>query len=121
MIHAYTYDPAQMLREYTIRINIIDSDLIFFFKQKTAYEIFVARDGRLLGAIAVADTVRPEARRAVEALARKGLRIILLTGDTKAVAVAVARSLGIGETEPTLFPGDKQPPIQRLAPRGLLV
>src|SRR6266481_3719223 len=46
-----------------------------------ASEIFVARDGRLLGAIAVADTVRPEARRAVEALARMRLRIILLTGS----------------------------------------
>src|SRR6266446_6503759 len=86
-----------------------------------ASEIFVARDGRLLGAIAVADTVRPEARRAVEALARKGLRIILLTGDTKAVAVAVARSLGIGEIEADLLPEDKQARIQELVARGRVV
>jgi Cd2+/Zn2+-exporting ATPase/Cu+-exporting ATPase len=58
---------------------------------EAASEIFVARDGRLLGAIAVADTVRPEARRAVEALSRMRLRTILLTGDTKAVADAVNR------------------------------
>ena len=51
-----------------------------------ASEIFVARDGRLLGAIAVADTVRPESRRTVEALAHMRLRTFLLTGDTKAVA-----------------------------------
>jgi Cd2+/Zn2+-exporting ATPase/Cu+-exporting ATPase len=74
---------------------------------EAASQIFVARDGRLLGAIAVADTVRPEARRAVEALARMRLRTILLTGDTKAVAVAVARSLGIGEVEADLLPEDK--------------
>src|SRR6202042_1067509 len=52
---------------------------------QAASEIFVARDGRLLGAVAVADTVRPEAKRAIEALARMRLRTILLTGDTKAV------------------------------------
>src|ERR1700732_1188490 len=50
---------------------------------EAASEIFVARDGRLLGAIAVADIVRPEAGRAVEALARRRLRTVLLTGDRK--------------------------------------
>jgi P-type E1-E2 ATPase len=74
---------------------------------EAASEIVVARDGRLLGAIAVADTVRPEARRAVAALADMRLRSILLTGDTKAVADGVARSLGIGEVEADLLPEDK--------------
>ena len=59
----------------------------------------MARDGRLLGAIAVADTVRPEAKRAIGTLGRMRLRTVLLTGDTRAVADAVARSLGIGEVE----------------------
>src|SRR6202048_3347869 len=81
---------------------------------EAASEIFVARDGRLLGAIAVADVVRPEARRAVAALARMRLRIILLTGDTKAVANAVARSLGIGEVEADLLPEDKLARIKEL-------
>jgi Cu+-exporting ATPase len=88
---------------------------------EAASQIFVARDGRLLGAIAVADTVRPEARRAVEALARMRLRTILLTGDTKAVAVAVARSLGIGEVEADLLPEDKLARIKELVARGRVV
>jgi Cd2+/Zn2+-exporting ATPase/Cu+-exporting ATPase len=85
---------------------------------EAASEIFVARDGRLLGAISVADTVRPEARRAVEALSRMRLRTILLTGDTKAVADAVARGLGISEVETDLMPEDKLARIKELVARG---
>jgi Cd2+/Zn2+-exporting ATPase/Cu+-exporting ATPase len=80
-----------------------------------------ARIGIMLGAIAVADSVRPEARRAVEALARMRLRIILLTGDTKAVAVAVARGLGIGEVEADLLPEDKLARIKELVAHGRVV
>src|SRR4029077_12986101 len=83
-----------------------------------AFEIFVARDGRLLGAIAVADTVRPEAERAIEALGRMRLRTVLLTGDTKAVADAVARSLGIGEVEADLLPDEKLARIRALKAQG---
>jgi P-type Cu+ transporter len=88
---------------------------------EAASEIFVARDCQLLGAIAVADTVRPEAKPAVEALAHMRLRTILLTGDTKAVAVAVARSLGIGEVEADLLPEDKLARIKELVARGRVV
>jgi Cd2+/Zn2+-exporting ATPase/Cu+-exporting ATPase len=88
---------------------------------EAASEIFVGRDGRLLGAIGVADTVRPEARRAVEAFARMRLRTILLTGDTKAVADGVARSLGIGEVEADLLPEDKLARIKELVARGRVV
>ena len=52
----------------------------------TASEVFVARDGHFLGAIVIADTVRPEARRAIEVLNQMGIRSILLTGDTKPAA-----------------------------------
>jgi Cd2+/Zn2+-exporting ATPase/Cu+-exporting ATPase len=88
---------------------------------EAASQIFVARDGRLLGAIAVADTVRPEARRAIEALARMRLRTILLTGDTTAVAAAVARDLGIGEVEADLLPEDKLARIKELVAHGRVV
>lgn len=70
-------------------------------------EIFVARDGVLLGSIAVADTVRPEAKRAVEALRRMGIQTILLTGDTRRVAQAVGAALGIKDVEAELLPEDK--------------
>ncbi len=84
-------------------------------------EIFVARNGQFLGCVAVADTVRPEAKRAVEALGRMGLRTILLTGDTKVVAEAVARGVGIEEVESDLLPEDKLGRIRELVGNGRIV
>ncbi|OYZ98162.1 MAG: heavy metal translocating P-type ATPase, partial [Novosphingobium sp. 17-62-8] len=55
-------------------------------EQAAVSEILVARDGRYLGAIAVADTIRPEARAAMQSLALMGIKTILLTGDAAAVA-----------------------------------
>ena len=79
-----------------------------------ASEVFVARDGRLLGAIAIADAVRPEGQRAVAALGRMGIRTILLTGDTRSVAEPVARSLDIREVEADLLPEDKLERVKAL-------
>jgi heavy metal translocating P-type ATPase len=71
-------------------------------------EVFVARDGHLMGSITVADTIRPEAKRAIDALHRMGIRTVLLTGDVQRVAVAVGSALGIEEVEAELHPEDKQ-------------
>ena len=86
-----------------------------------ASEVFVARDGRFLGAITIADTVRPEALRAVTALGRMGIRTILLTGDTRPVAEAVARSLGIREVDADLLPADKLERVTALVAAGRTV
>jgi len=86
-----------------------------------ASEVLVARDGRLLGAILVADTVRPEGRRAVAALERMGIRTMLLTGDARPVAEAVARSLGIREVEADLLPEDKLARVGTLMDAGRTV
>ncbi len=86
-----------------------------------ASEIYVARDGRLLGAVVVADVVRPEAERAISALGRIGLRTILLTGDTRAVADSVARALGITEVAADLLPEDKLTRIRALVAQGRIV
>jgi heavy metal translocating P-type ATPase len=87
----------------------------------TSSEVFVARDGRLLGAIVVADTVRPEAKRAIEALNRIGVRSVLLTGDTRPVAEMVARELGISEVETDLLPEMKLARIKSLVATGRVV
>ena len=87
----------------------------------TSSEIFVARDGRLLGAIVVADTVRPEAKRAIEALNRMGIRSVLLTGDTKPIAKLVAHELGISEVGAELLPEMKLARIKSLVAAGRIV
>ncbi|MGH7932360.1 MAG: heavy metal translocating P-type ATPase [Candidatus Binataceae bacterium] len=84
-------------------------------------EVFVSRDRRLLGAIVIADTVRPEARRAIEALNRMGIRSVLLTGDTRTVAEMVARDLGISEVEADLLPEMKLARIKSLVSGGRVV
>jgi heavy metal translocating P-type ATPase len=72
-----------------------------------ASDVFVARNGEILGVIAVSDTVRPEAKEAIDALNQLGLRTVLLTGDSKAVAEAVARQLGIQEVVAEALPEEK--------------
>jgi P-type Cu+ transporter len=86
-----------------------------------ASQIFVARNGQFLGQITVADTVRPEAKGAVEALSKMGMRVILLTGDNKPVAVAVAGTLGIVEFEANLMPEDKLTRVKDLVSSGRTV
>ncbi|MCA0850676.1 heavy metal translocating P-type ATPase [Salipiger thiooxidans] len=79
-----------------------------------ASEVLVAKDGRLLGTITVADTVRPEARQAVAELQAMGIRAILLTGDNRTVAQAIGSQLGLKEIEAELLPEDKLDRIQAL-------
>src|SRR5262249_46396502 len=87
----------------------------------TSSKVFVARDGHLLGTILIADTVRPEARRTIEALNRMGIRSVLLTGDTRPVAAMVARELGITEVEADLLPEMKLTRIKGLVAGGRVV
>jgi Cd2+/Zn2+-exporting ATPase/Cu+-exporting ATPase len=84
-------------------------------------QVFVARDGTLLGTIVVADAVRPEAQRAVAALERMGIRAILLTGDGRRAAAAVGSALGLRQIEAELLPEDKLSRIKALvAAKGVV-
>lgn len=84
-------------------------------------EVLVARGGQYLGSIAVADTVRPEAAAAMQSLWLMGIRTILLTGDSEAVANAVGRSLNIGEIGAELLPEDKLARVRALIAEGRCV
>lgn len=101
--------------------NGIDTSIALRQDAEAGSEVFVARDGRLLGSIAVADTVRPEARRAIEALHRVGIRTVLLTGDAQRVAAAVGGALGIKEIEAELLPEDKLARIKALVAQRRIV
>lgn len=77
-------------------------------------EVYVARGGVLLGAIEIADRIRPESRAAIAAIHALGARTVLLTGDARAVAESVAAELGIAEVAADLLPEDKREYIRRL-------
>ena len=83
---------------------------------KTA--LYVAGDGRTIGLIAVADRIRPSAKSAVAALHDLGIRVLLLTGDSRATAEAVARTLGIADTRAEVLPGDKAAEVKGLEQQG---
>ena len=83
--------------------------------------VLVAVDGRPAGLIAVADTVRDEAREAVDALKGMGLGVVMLTGDNERTARAVARELGIERVHAGVLPGEKEGEIRDLQARGEVV
>jgi heavy metal translocating P-type ATPase len=81
-------------------------------------EILVASNGQYVGAIRIADTLRPEARDAIRALHAMGLRTELLTGDAKAVAQAIAQEVGIDVIHAEVLPDDKNAIIKQLISNG---
>jgi len=86
---------------------------------KTA--MLVAVDGRLAGLIAVADTLKPEAQEAVGALRKEGVEVVLLTGDNRRTALAIARELGIELVIAEVLPADKARVIADLKAQGKVV
>ncbi len=79
---------------------------------------FVAADGRLVGLLGLADTLKPGARAAVEKLRRSGLRVMMLTGDNARTARSVAAEAGIDEVVAEVLPGDKAEAVRRLQEEG---
>jgi Cu+-exporting ATPase len=80
--------------------------------------IVVARDGRLIGAIATGDALRPDAATAIARLRAAGLRTVLLTGDNERAARLVAREAGIDEVHAGVLPQAKADVIRRLQKHG---
>jgi len=84
--------------------------------------MLAAIDGRLAGLVAVADPVKPGAAAAVRALAAEGLRVVMLTGDARATAEAVAAAIGgIDEVRAEVLPDQKQAAIAALKAQGRVV
>ncbi|WP_167549704.1 copper-transporting P-type ATPase [Ensifer aridi] len=83
--------------------------------------IFVAMDGRVGGLFAISDPIKPTAPAAVEALMKDGARVVMLTGDNRTTANAVARKLGITEVEAEILPEHKSEIVRRLRNEGRIV
>ena len=83
--------------------------------------MFVVIDGRPAGLIGVADPIKPTTAGALEALRADGLRIVMLTGDNRTTAQAVARKVGIDEIQAEVLPEQKHEVIRRLQALGRIV
>jgi Cu+-exporting ATPase len=86
-----------------------------------ATAIFVAIDGTVAGMLAISDPVKSTTPEAIAALHQEGLRIVMLTGDNRVTAEAVARRLGIDEVEADVLPDRKSDIVQRLRKEGRVV
>ena len=80
--------------------------------------VFVAVEGKVTGLLRVADPIKPSAPGALRALRAEGLRIVMLTGDSRTTAQAVARQLGIDELEAEVLPAQKAEVVKRLRAGG---
>lgn len=90
-------------------------------RREGATAIFVGIDGQAGGAIAIADPVKLTTPEALEALRREGIRVVMLTGDNRTTAEAVARRLGIDEIEADVLPDQKSAVVARLKREGRVV
>ena len=80
--------------------------------------LLIAVDGVVAGAVAVADPIRPSAREAVAQLKADGVDVVMLTGDNRATATAVARLLGIDDVRAEVAPGEKRAVVSELQRAG---
>jgi Cu+-exporting ATPase len=90
-------------------------------RSEGATAIFVAVEGKTAGIIAIADPVKESTAHALEALKADGITIVMLTGDNRTTAMAVAQKLGIGQVETEVLPDQKSAVIERLKREGRVV
>ncbi|MFN7938440.1 MAG: copper-translocating P-type ATPase [Bryobacteraceae bacterium] len=83
--------------------------------------MYLSADGKLAGLIGVADPIKSSAKEAIQELRRDGIRVVMLTGDSKSTARAVAAQLGIEEVIADVLPQDKQAKVQELQRAGRFV
>lgn len=83
--------------------------------------IFISVDGQAAGLLAISDPIKDTTPEAIKQLHEQGLRIVMLTGDNRRTAEAVAKTLGIEEVEAEVLPGDKARIVKKLKDEGKIV
>jgi P-type Cu+ transporter len=108
---------AKFLRELGIETGELEQEAERL-RHEGATAIFLAVDGKVAAVIAIADPVKPTTPEALKALSQEGIRVVMLTGDNKTTAAAVARRLGITEVEAEVLPDQKSAVVARLQKEG---
>jgi len=118
--HRIVLGNTKFLAELTIDTRVLEMQANEL-RQNGATVIFVAVDGAIAGIVAIADPVKASTPAAIDALHAEGIRIVMLTGDNRITAEAVARQLGIDEVEAEVLPDQKAAIVRRLREQGRVV
>ena len=111
---------AGFVREQGLDADVLEREAAAL-RSEGATAVLVGVDGRPAGTIAVADPIKPSTQEALRELRAQGIRVVMLTGDHRATAEAVARRLGIADVEAEVLPQDKSGVVQLLRSEGRVV
>ena len=118
--HALVVGTRRLLDEHGVDVGGLDAEAA---RQEglARTPLWVAVDGKAVGLVAVADAVKEGSAEAVAELRRRGLRVVMLTGDNRRTAEAVAREVGIDEVRAEVLPDQKAEVVRELQASGALV
>jgi Cu+-exporting ATPase len=111
---------ASFLKERNIAVSALEADAERL-RGEGATVICVAVDGALAGVIAIADPIKETSPDAVRELQAQGVRLVMMTGDNRTTALAVAKKLGIEDVEADVLPQDKARVVEKLRAEGRAV
>ncbi len=104
--------------EKNISVSVEARDLAEEVSQVGKTPLFFAREGKLLGILAVADTIKPDSKEAISQLKQMGLQVILLTGDNEKTAAAIGKEAGVERVIAGVLPHEKEEVIRELKKTG---
>jgi Cu+-exporting ATPase len=108
----------RLMAERGVDVGALEATVAVWSKEGKSV-IYIARDARAMGALALADTLKEGAAETVAGLRRLGLRTVMISGDRQAPARAIASQVGLDEVEAEVLPGDKQEVVRRYQQQGL--
>jgi Cu+-exporting ATPase len=111
---------ARYLEEAGVTVGSLASEADKL-RARGATAVLVAIDGKAAGAIGIADPIRSTTRAALDALRKDGIRVVMMTGDNRITAEAVAKDLGISDVEADVLPDRKSAVVERLRSEGRVV
>lgn len=107
-----------MLRERSLTIPSSLRKSETRWEQRGAAVLHVVIDGQVSGALSLEDRIRPETKEAVADLHKQGIRVVMITGDARAVAMAVGQEIGVDEVLAEVLPEDKQAQVNAIQQRA---
>ena len=111
----------RFLREHEIAFSPVVAERISTLNNQGKTVIYVGKDKQLIGFIALQDTPRPNTIKVIDRIKSKGIKTVMLTGDSASVASAVAQEVGIDEVCAELLPEDKVRKVEELQRKGSIV